>query len=255
MEIFIYVIKLYDEIVYVGQTKNFDRRRGEHIRNIKGNQYRLNDGRMLKLENCSIEIIDKCDYNNRLKVEEEYIIKFDTLKYGLNYCLAQTRPQTEEEKMKRSNTLKGRKFTEEHKRNLSKSRYVGMYSEEGKQKLSEAQKRRFDKCGEREKQSERSKKNWESEVYKERFKNSINKYYENATDEQRKRHGSGSRKVFIMLDDSYNEIKVLNNSEALALAKENNHQTTKPIDYAIKNNKKLYGYYWKKVLEKEYYNK
>lgn len=253
MEITIYAIYYNNVIVYVGQTKNLNRRIKEHFKAMENREYVLNNGIVLESNNCSIEAIDICDYCDRLKLEEYYILKFNTLRYGLNRCLGQSRPQSEEEKIKRSNTMKGRKFSNEHKINLSKSRKPGIYSEEGRKKLSIAQKKRWTK-EEREKQSiaikNRIKNNPE---HAELISKGLKKYYENTTKEQRAKNGSGSRKLFISMNENGDELKVYTNKEALELANKNNHKSTKPLDYAIKTNKMLYGFYWKKVLEKEYY--
>lgn len=253
METTIYAIYYNNVIVYVGQTKNLNRRRKEHFKAIENKEYVLNNGIVLESNSCSIEAIDVCDYKYRLKLEEYYILKFNTLRYGLNYCLGQTRPQSKEEKIKRSNALKGRKFSEEHKRKLSESRKPGIYSEEGKKKLSIAQKKRWTK-EEREKQSiavkNRIKNNPE---HAKLISKGLKKYYENTTEEQRAKNGSGSRKLFVSMNESGEELKVYTNKEALELASKNNHKSIKPLDYAIKSNKMLYGFYWKKVLEKEYY--
>lgn len=82
--VYIYVIKnKLDRIVYVGQTKDPNRRKKEHFDGKKcGNYILQKDIKNIGKDNFTFEIIDKCWYRHRYIVEAWW-----TRKYSKEYAL------------------------------------------------------------------------------------------------------------------------------------------------------------------------
>lgn len=159
---------------YIGRSNNPQQRWWGH-KNYAKTKQRLNYhlyNAMIKYgtENFIFEVLFCCSKNDICKIEEEFIIKYDSLNNGYNMTkggdggsvkgrrawnkgitmnTSKRNPHTEETKIKISKAKIGKKLSEEHKRKLSESlkgRCSGMkgkkHSEKTKQKMSKIHQKR-----------------------------------------------------------------------------------------------------------------
>tara|TARA_B000000475_G_C15782488_1_gene360032 strand:- start:186 stop:638 length:453 start_codon:yes stop_codon:yes gene_type:complete len=89
---YIYKILVHDKI-YIGSTKNINRRRRDHNKNLQKNILNYNIykyARQHSITTLKLTILDKNNYNDKndlLWIERYYIEKYDSMMNGLNMCL------------------------------------------------------------------------------------------------------------------------------------------------------------------------
>lgn len=103
----------HPELLYIGSTKDFVKRRSEHLRELKKNRHHspILQNYYNKYNNVIIEMVEECLEQSRLQVEQEYI---DRLKPFFNIAISATAPMEGRkhstktiEKFKKRKTKKG----------------------------------------------------------------------------------------------------------------------------------------------------
>lgn len=138
------------ELLYIGSTKDFVKRRSEHLRELKKNTHHspILQNYYNKYKNPIIEIVEECLEIDRLKIEQEHIDKF---KPFFNISISATAPMEGRkhgvetlEKFKRRKVKKGlehhltgKKLKSEHINKIIKSRQGYRHSSGTKQKMRE----------------------------------------------------------------------------------------------------------------------
>lgn len=140
------IINLVNNKIYVGSTKDFNRRIKTHFRLLESNNHHSN-----KLQNSfnkygidsfETQIIEEIDDENKLIDREQYWI--DTLKPELNITLIAGLnshiglKRSDETKKRISESLKGKKLSEEHKESVRKTLTGRKLSEEHKKNIKES---------------------------------------------------------------------------------------------------------------------
>jgi len=130
--------------VYIGQSKNLERRKRDYEKYIK------NSNRQVKLlaslnkygwENHTFEIIEECNFDDLNKCERYWQEFYDSIENGLNciYTKTENKPAqfSETSKLKMKQSRIGKKASEETKKKMSESRKGYKFSEDIKKKMSE----------------------------------------------------------------------------------------------------------------------
>ena len=149
------ITNLVNGKVYIGASKNIEKRWNEHKRSVKSPIH--SDLETLGEENFKFEVLLECPEDMLCQWERDMICLYDAddPEKGYNskndkpYSLKNSEthkgkpgtPHSEETKRKLSEALKGHKHTEEERRKISeakKGRKITPHSEEHKRKLSEA---------------------------------------------------------------------------------------------------------------------
>lgn len=99
----IYIIRnSIDRRVYIGSSKNIKKRFERHKSDLKcsrhGNRYLQSFVNKYGLDSLEFEILDKCNEEDLLKVEEYRINEYNSLREGFNLALPDRRIFTEEHK-------------------------------------------------------------------------------------------------------------------------------------------------------------
>lgn len=109
----------------IGSSSNIYYRRARHKSDLKynkhGNPHLQNAYNKYGKTNFIFELVQKCNEENLIELEDYYIKAFNTLdkKYGYNFNLASRRTQNEESRKKISAALKGKKLSKEHRLSIS----------------------------------------------------------------------------------------------------------------------------------------
>lgn len=131
--------------IYIGQSVNIEKRKKYYINgHCKGQQKIYASISKYGFENHTFEILQECLKEELNDLEVYYIEKYNSFNNPLGMNLDSgglVKKQSDETKLKRSKTLKGRVFTQEWKDKIgakSKGRMLGFkHSEETKKKLRE----------------------------------------------------------------------------------------------------------------------
>jgi group I intron endonuclease len=101
--------------IYIGQTKNFKRRKHQYKTLCCKTQPKIyNSLKKYGFDKHLFEVIDTIEKEKANEKEIYYILKFDSLNHGLNSTPGgNSYEKSEETKLKISNKLKGRKFSKE----------------------------------------------------------------------------------------------------------------------------------------------
>lgn len=140
------IINLVNDKIYVGSTKDFNRRIKTHFRLLESNNHHSNklqnSFNKYGIDNFLTQVIEEVDDENKLIEREQYWIDIlqpelnITLTAGLNSHIGLKR--TDETKKKISESLKGKKLSEEHKDSIRKTLTGKKLSEEHKNNIKES---------------------------------------------------------------------------------------------------------------------
>jgi group I intron endonuclease len=142
--------KKQPKLLYIGSTKDFVKRRSEHLRELKKNRHHSSilQNYYNKYNNPVIEILQECSEQVRLEIEQEYINKLNPF---FNISVSATAPMEGRkhsvktlEKFKKRKTKKGlehhltgKKLKSEHIDKIVASRHGYKHSSETKKKMRE----------------------------------------------------------------------------------------------------------------------
>ena len=127
------ITNLVNGKVYIGASKNIERRWSAHRRGLTAI---ADDLKTFGLENFKFEVLLECPEDMLAQWERDMIALYDADDPEKGYNSPEDRPYS----LKRSESLKGHKLSEEAKRRISEAHKGIPLSEEHKRKLSEAHK-------------------------------------------------------------------------------------------------------------------
>lgn len=134
---FVYIVEnSIDDKVYVGQTRDFEKRKYGHVYSAeKGDERPLYRAmREFGIDLFSFRILEECQTEEEASVREQYWVdQFDSFNRGFNLTAGGGYHVGN----------KGRKFSEDHKRKISESHKGKSFSEETRKKMSESAKKRL----------------------------------------------------------------------------------------------------------------
>lgn len=130
------ITNLVNNKVYIGASKNAEKRWSEHRRSVKSPIH--SDLETYGLENFKFEILLECPEDMLAQWERDMICLYDADDLEKGYNSRDDRPYS----LRRNESLRGRKLSEETRRKISESRKGITHSDEAKRKISEAKKGR-----------------------------------------------------------------------------------------------------------------
>lgn len=230
---------------YIGETKDYKRRKWEHFNFIKKGKVQENGLYEGDVDSWFFEVLEECDSSKKYERESYWIHQCNSIEKGYNIGDASSKPHSEESKRKISEAHMGKHLSNETKKKLSDYRKGKKHTEEECEKISKSTKEAFQRPEVKEalkKGKERFRVDTKRyEESKKRQGDSLKQYY---VDNPEARNKLGHRKKVYMYDKEGNLIKVFSSiTKTLDFLGIKGHSA---LDKAIKNSTIYKDYYWKK---------